>query len=470
MNQLQVKYLYFFVIGSFFLLTSSHLLSKGMFMDGLIYGTISRNISVGDGSMWHLKFTNTLLKNFHEHPPLAMWLQSFYLDCFGTNMIVDKLYSLSTYIFSAVLIHKTWKLLFPTSELSWIVLFFWLFTPVVSWSVSNNMLENTLTIFILLAFYFSLKYILNYKLYFTFIAGFFVFLGFLTKGFVALFPLSIFFIYFIFYKEFSFKRFLFASFSVVVGAVVPMIILFVLNNDAYESIKSYLEIQVVNSLNNVVTVDSRLFIIKRFFNELLVMMILVMMIYLFTKKYSVNFVSKDVKIFVFLFSFSLTGVLPILVSMKQSGYYILTVYPIVAIGFVSLFQNHLLIFHNYLKTKVLTKYISVFVLVLGTFFILFNLNSYSRDEQLIKDITKINSLVQKGEVVCGTSDLSTQYSILGYLYRMNFVSVSFDTECKSRYLISFHNSMFDKQLNYKKLSIGTKEIVIYERIKPYIQK
>ena len=249
-----------------------------------------------------------------------------------------------------------------------------------------------------------------------------------------------------------------------------MIILFVLNNDAYESIKSYLEVQVVNSLNNIVTVDSRLFIIKRFFNELLVMMILVMMIYLFTKKYSVNFISKDVKIFVFLFSFSLTGVLPILVSMKQSGYYILTVYPIVAIGFVSLFQNHLLIFHNYLKTKVLTKYISVFVLVLGTFFILFNLNSYSRDEQLIKDITKINSLVQKGEVVCGTSDLSTQYSILGYLYRMNFVSVSFDIECKSRYLISFNNSMFDKQLNYKKLSIGTKEIVIYERIKPYIQK
>jgi 4-amino-4-deoxy-L-arabinose transferase-like glycosyltransferase len=464
-NFSQTKYLYFFVIGSFFIITSNHLLSKGMFMDGLFYATISRNISVGDGSLWHLKFTNTLLKNFHEHPPLAMWLQSFYFDCFGNNMIVDKLYSLSTYFFSAVVIHKSWKLLFPKSELSWIVLFFWLFTPVVSWSVSNNMLENTLTIFILLSFYFSMKYILCFNLYFVFLSGFFIFLGFLTKGFVALFPLSIFFIYFLFYKEFSFKRFVVASFSVVAAVIVPMTILLVFINDAFESIRSYIEVQVINSLNNIVTVDSRFFIIKRLFSELLVMLVFLLLIYLFTKKFNVNFISKNVKFFIFLFSFALTGVLPILVSLKQSGYYILTVYPIFAIGFVTLFNNHLLILHNYLKINVLTKYISVLILAIGIFLIFFNLNSYSRDEQIIKDITKINSVVKKGEIVCGTSDLATQYSILGYFYRMNFVSVSFETECKRRYLISFNNSIYDKQLNYRKLSIGTKEILIYERIK-----
>ena len=192
-NLSQIKYLYFFVIGLFLIITSNHLLSKGMFMDGLFYATISRNISVGDGSLWHLKFTNTLLKNFHEHPPLAMWLQSFYFDCFGTNMIVDKLYSFSTYFFSAVVIHKSWKFLFPKSELSWIVLFFWLFTPVVSWSVSNNMLENTLTIFILLAFYYSLKYILNDKLYYTFIAGFFCVFRFSNKRFCCIISIIYFF-------------------------------------------------------------------------------------------------------------------------------------------------------------------------------------------------------------------------------------------------------------------------------------
>ena len=240
--------------------------------------------------------------------------------------------------------------------------------------------------------------------------------------------------------------------------------MFVLSKDAFVSIKTYIEVQVINSLNNIVTVDSRFFIIKRLFSELLVIVLLLIILYISTRKKQVKFIAKDVKFFLFLFTFSLTGVLPILVSMKQSGYYILTVYPILSISFVVLFKNHLLILHEYLRINTYTKVVSILFFVTGVISSLLNINYYSRDEQVIKDINKINSFVQKGETICGASDLTTQYSIIGYFYRLIYVSVSFNSECNSRILIITNNSILNKSQieNYIKLNIGTKELLIYK--------
>ena len=94
---------YFLVIGIFLLLIAK-IFGEGMFMDGIIYANISKNLATNICSVWHLKLTEVLQSNFHEHPPLAMFLQSVLMRVFGTSVYVEKWYSLSTFVISGFLI------------------------------------------------------------------------------------------------------------------------------------------------------------------------------------------------------------------------------------------------------------------------------------------------------------------------------------------------------------------------------
>ncbi|MDR1182885.1 MAG: hypothetical protein LBL13_13005, partial [Bacteroidales bacterium] len=68
-------FFYFFVAGVCLIIISPHALSDGMFMDGLIYSTIAKNMANGLCSFWEPHFTTTCHANFYEHPPLAFGLQ-----------------------------------------------------------------------------------------------------------------------------------------------------------------------------------------------------------------------------------------------------------------------------------------------------------------------------------------------------------------------------------------------------------
>ena len=85
--------------GAFFLLMiAPYLLSHGMFMDGMIYATVSNNLANDYGSYWDLSFSDTILHQFREHPPLAFWIQSWWYRLFGDSYIIEKVYSACTYL------------------------------------------------------------------------------------------------------------------------------------------------------------------------------------------------------------------------------------------------------------------------------------------------------------------------------------------------------------------------------------
>jgi hypothetical protein len=69
------KFFYIFVAGIFLIIVSPALLADGMFVDGLIYATISKNLSAGLGSFWHLHFTDSIFPVFSTHPPLSFGLE-----------------------------------------------------------------------------------------------------------------------------------------------------------------------------------------------------------------------------------------------------------------------------------------------------------------------------------------------------------------------------------------------------------
>src|SRR5580693_5816231 len=72
------------------------LVRPGMFFDGLIYATVSRNLAVGIGDAWHPVYCASWNGDFREAPPLAFVLESYCFRLFGDHFWVEKLYSALT--------------------------------------------------------------------------------------------------------------------------------------------------------------------------------------------------------------------------------------------------------------------------------------------------------------------------------------------------------------------------------------
>ena len=64
---------YYLIVLLVFMALSNELWSDGMFLDGVYYATISKNLSNGLGSFWFLPSIASS-DVFHGHPPLAMGL------------------------------------------------------------------------------------------------------------------------------------------------------------------------------------------------------------------------------------------------------------------------------------------------------------------------------------------------------------------------------------------------------------
>jgi hypothetical protein len=259
------------------------------------------------------------------------------------------------------------------------------------------------------------------------------------------------------------------SILIIIGTLLPLVLLFSFNHTAYLSIKSYFDIQVVNSLNNIVTVDSRFFIVKRLLSELLVIFFLIVVLYFITSKAKINLSknSFERKWFLFFTLFGLTGVLPIIVTLKQSGFYILPVYPLFSMAFVSLFNKRLTFFHDKIVSSLITRYVSIAVFLCGFTMVLFSFSSYGNDIEIVKDIEIISKYVKKGEIIDSPTTMSDDFSIHAYLYRMNFISLRSDSEVKNNlYIINLEQDPINKIPNgYKLIPLKTEVLKLYKKVK-----
>ena len=225
------KYFALFYIVAMFL---PRLVVQGLFGDGLLYSSIARNMAIGKGSIWQPFFSSSYwLDNvpsiYYENPPLMLWLESFLFRFIGDFWWVEKLFSFIILIANCFLLIKIWQLFekkYPINlkGLSCLVLVFWYLMPRVLWGNPNNLIDNNLLTFCLLAIYFILELMtlkdneylfnrqtnffntpLSIKLFYGFLSCFSIFLGVLTKGPVALYPLAIPILFAFFTKEINYK-------------------------------------------------------------------------------------------------------------------------------------------------------------------------------------------------------------------------------------------------------------------------
>jgi len=128
---IKIKHLpfYLIIISLFIGIVAPALFSDGMFMDGVLYAAISQNLANNLGSFWDLHLTNTLYPHFHEHPPLAFGIQSIFFKLFGESILIERFYSLITFIITGWIIILIWRKISDIKfhSLSWLPLLFWIF-------------------------------------------------------------------------------------------------------------------------------------------------------------------------------------------------------------------------------------------------------------------------------------------------------------------------------------------------------
>ncbi len=348
-----IKPQYFLFVALFIGILTPSLFTDGMFMDGAIYAVISRNLAEGNGTFWNLYFSDTVFPVFSEHPPLALYLGSLGFHVFGDNILTERFYSLLTGLLAALLIILIQKSFIKNkiNDLSILTLFIWLSFSLVRWTYANNLLENTMTVFVLLSAFFILISFKRNRVLMLFISGVFLFSAFLSKGFPALFIWSIIFFYWLVYKEISFIRVLIDTFLLIVFTLLPFLIISQLSEDATDSLLRYFNKQVVGSIESVKTVNSRLYIIEAMLNEMIIPFIAVVALIIFAKikRIKISIDKQDIKNSLFFFLISLSGILPIMISVKQRGFYILPALPFLALSFSYLIKNIIDTFPSIIK-------------------------------------------------------------------------------------------------------------------------
>ncbi|HEV7382161.1 MAG TPA: glycosyltransferase family 39 protein, partial [Dyadobacter sp.] len=230
------------------------------FVDGLAYAAISRNMANGLGSFWQPYFADSFwlpynkCSFFCEHPPLMFFLQSLLFRVIGNELFVENIYNSIILAASVWLIVCIWRILFlydkHIQQQSWLPVLMWYSIGTVWWSIPNNLLDSTITVFCLASCLFQLKAIhSNGRQAWTYwiLAGIGIFCACLTKGPTGLFPLSFALIYTISYRQKPSQELLTGT-ALVAGTVVFLFIILLQYQPARYFLKEYMEGQVISAL------------------------------------------------------------------------------------------------------------------------------------------------------------------------------------------------------------------------------
>ncbi len=464
---------FIFIFSLFLIIVARRLFSDGMFTDGIEYATIARNMANGLGTFWNPHLSNYLYPEFHEHPPLALYLQSLWFRLFGDSIFVERFYSLFTFLITGIFIVFIWNELTNSIKSGWIPLLFWIAVPKNSWACANNMLENTMMVFVVLSALFYLISLRKKRILFLLLCSLSLDAAMLSKGFPALyiwsFPLWV----FLFTKNISSKRMITDTIFLIAITILPIFLLFIISPEANLSLTKYFNKQVLGSIRNIQTVNTRFNILLDYLSGIIVPILIAGIILLLAKKkkIEINLSNRFVPIALALFFLSLSGVFPIMISMKQSSFYILTVYP-----FFSLSLS--LIIYPVIKHLIFTlekkqNFINIFtsftyiLLIFSLVFSYFQTLNIGRDKYKVQDVYKIiNYTGQNINISIPPKLFATDWTLHDYLGRYGNVSTDPNKNHLHKYYVSKTVLKNSQLLNvYNEINLKTSIFHLYQKKK-----
>lgn len=421
------------VLSVFCVLILPDLLAEGMFLDGIIYSAIARNLSIGNGTLWNLIFIETLSgpdgsNTFAGHPSPGFWIQALFFMALGDHAYTENIYSLFTCIINVFMIKLIWQTIQINSmskKMSWLPILLWIIVPVTYWSFSNNLLENTMSIFCLASIYFYIKWITKPQLIWITLSALFIILSALTKGPVGLFPLAAPLANFIATKHFGFFHFLRDQFYLLGISLVFGSSLF-LHPPAVNSLMTYLDVQILNSLANVSTVDSRFQLLSTLLAELWYVMLSAALIIYFVKKNQTKPEVSEKNWSNFFLILGLFASLPIMISLKQRSFYLLPSIPFFSLWIALILRPYvlpLLLKHKlFFETKIWTRFVPIFVVIAGIAIITLRIPYENRDQLKLETVMLVGEKIGKNQLLSCSRNTYADWSLTAYFQRKYCIS------------------------------------------------
>lgn len=479
MNQSKTLPFWLFTLSAILILIISQLVQDGIFMDGLLYVSVAKNLADGLGNFWEPHFSQTYYSTFREQPPLYFGLLAVFYKIFGTSMYVERLFCFLCLAFTLLYTHKIWKALFferdKFSKNSWLPILFYISIPICFWAYSNHVEETVMTLFVVMSIYYICKALFfDKKIYFNLIlAGICIFLASLTKGIQGLFPIAAVFCYWMVNRQlFSFKKNIIYS-TIITG--VPVIIYSILiffNNTIYTVFKLYFENRLGTSFNRAdrQTAHYRFEIMARLFTEMIPVFILMLIIYLFSLKHKIAGPTdkKDFKAILWLLLIGLSGSIPLMITMEQRGFYLLTSLPFFVLAASVLVADRMGGLVEKINTNgkwyINIKIITIIVLLFSITYTLLKVGETKRDKNLLADIYSIGKIVPYGSIISIPNEMERDHSTREYLIRYFYISTdNYSTE----YPFLMIRKNLPKNLvpdNFKLYPLSTQELDLYKRV------
>ena len=455
-------------------LTLPTLIKDGMFMDAVLYTSVSHNLSMGIGSFWFPQFSlhNVAgLSSFHEQPPLVFGIQALFFKLLGDSMYVERFYTFLTMCITAALITVLWKEIYKKDnsvrKLGWLPIVFWITIPVCFWSYSNNMHENTMGIFTLCSVIFIFKVLQSPKIEFIkcILAGVFVFLATMSKGIPGFFPICIPVLYWMAVSRVNFSKALKQTFLISIAPLLLFGVLFIIP-ESKESLSIYFFKRALQRMNEVPTVDNRFFILMRLFMELLPQIVLLIILTIVSriKKIELRF-SYSYRHFLFFSLIGLAASAPLMLTMVQKGFYFVPSLPFFAIGFsilIAPFISNALSLINTAKFKFTLFLIFSFILILSvTTFAFMQKGKTSRNKEMLHDVYLFGKIIPQHSIATIPAQMWNQWDLQCYLVR--YFNISLETEAEGKYLILEKGLSPETVSKYKILDLETLKYNLYEK-------
>ncbi len=456
-----------------------NLVRHGMFVDGLWYATLARNLAEGSGTFWQPHLTDTFFPVFYSHPPLMFGIQSLFFSLFGDHLFVERLYCLVIALLTIYSIYFFWRYIFRADPryraLSFLPILFWLSNETVYFGYVNNLLECTMGLFtfwaIFLFYHWSENYgDRGYRPWLKLIAASILILfAFLTKGLVGLFPLALLGIYWFFFQKMSFLHLV--IYTALISGIVGLCFYLILQIPAASAyLDGYLDIQLSHALvgeskENLRT--TRLHILKMLIERSLPVLIstglLLAYRYRNNQKIAFGHIERRGLLFIVV---GLSGTLPIMITLKQVSYYLIPVLPFFALGFALIVVpiiSKLLIevrfppFGRQLSWTLLTLFL---VYAIGYGFSQFG-KIDKRDRQLLTDVMLIGEEIQEGQVI------GHQLPTVGdmtHCYFARYYHISLDSNnIKYPFLLTEKGNMPTSEGGYQFIPLSTSLFDLYKR-------
>ncbi|MBK7751261.1 MAG: glycosyltransferase family 39 protein [Flavobacteriales bacterium] len=423
------------VIGICAALLLPGLVREGMFMDGMLYTVVAHNQANGFGTFWAPRFSQVGVAGmaiFHEHPPLAFGLQAWWFRVLGDGFWVERLYCLATALITMFVMVRLWRECLhehlSLRPLGGWPLLLWIIVPQVFWCFHNNMLENTMAVFVTAA---VLQVVLGMSAAWAkraIIAGVFVFLASFTKGVPGLFPLAApVLLWSASRNVHSFRRALLIS--LVMGTVVAASYLLLWQwPDARGNLEPYVNGRLLHRIDAQHTVEHRWRILADLLASQVGPLVLAAVVFLLGRRARTERPPDTLKATAIgMFLIGLSGVAPMMLTLVQKSFYSVPAFPMIATGLGLLSAQGLCHLLDRLgERQVLTQLvrytgITAFGVALVLSVLLFA--KPARDADLLADVATIGASVPAGSLVDLHPDLWNEWNLQGYLMRYHAISV-----------------------------------------------